>query len=713
MSLSSRVFVGLLLGVAVGIFFGEAAEPLGVLGDAFLLLLQMTVLPFVVVSLIHGLGRIRPEQARGLAVKAGGFLLIFWAVALLLVLLTPAAFPDWPSASFFSRQLVEVRESASLLTLYIPSNPFSALADNTVPATVLFSSALGIAIMGLDRKQALLDSLEVVSDALLRIAAFVAGLAPYGVFAIVAEAAGTMDPAAFAGLQVYIFSYCALALVLTLWVVPVLVTCLSPLRYRDLVVHTRGALLTAFATASLFVVLPVLAARCRELLSREGVAPGDSDPVADVVVPVSFTFPSPAKLLKLIFVLFAGWSTGFTLSASQWGELVLTGPLALFAHPIVAMSFLLDYFRVPQDTIDLFIVADNVLVERFGALLGAVYVLCLAVLSGCALSGTVKVRWNRLVVWALVSVALSVGSLLSVRFAYERVGPPRDTYQIFVDRPALNPGPRLHSSGASLDRYDARPTLQRIREDGVLRAGYVGDGIPYAFRNESGEFVGFDMEMARELAQDLGVRLEIVTLAAQDIVAVLDQGVVDIVMSGFPVEPALLDRIAVSDSYVDETLAFIVRDDVRNEFSSAKTLQGLESPRIAVPDSVPYYADMLRRYLPNAEVVELESPRTFLRGALPDVDAMLYGAEAGSSWCLIYPEFSVVVPLPDIVSVPIAYPLAADDPEMQRFMNRWIELKKKNGTIDAFFDYWFLGKKPPAQRDPRWSIARDVLGWLD
>ena len=56
LSLSSQILIGLILGLIVGLFFGAWVEPLGVLGDAFVLLLQMTVLPYLAVSLMVGLG---------------------------------------------------------------------------------------------------------------------------------------------------------------------------------------------------------------------------------------------------------------------------------------------------------------------------------------------------------------------------------------------------------------------------------------------------------------------------------------------------------------------------------------------------------------------------------------------------------------------------------------------------------------------------------
>jgi len=67
MSLSTKVLLGLALGIGVGLFFGESVGFLGVVGEAFIQLLQMTVLPYVVVSLLTALGQLTLEKAAALA----------------------------------------------------------------------------------------------------------------------------------------------------------------------------------------------------------------------------------------------------------------------------------------------------------------------------------------------------------------------------------------------------------------------------------------------------------------------------------------------------------------------------------------------------------------------------------------------------------------------------------------------------------------------
>jgi ABC-type amino acid transport substrate-binding protein len=71
-----------------------------------------------------------------------------------------------------------------------------------------------------------------------------------------------------------------------------------------------------------------------------------------------------------------------------------------------------------------------------------------------------------------------------------------------------------------------------------------------------------------------------------------------------------------------------------------------------------------------------------------------------------------VVPEPDIVKIPLAYPVARGDEHWAHFVNTWIDLKRRDGTIDALYGHWILGKRA-TKGQPRWSIMRNVLHWVE
>jgi len=115
--------------------------------------------------------------------------------------------------------------------------------------------------------------------------------------------------------------------------------------------------------------------------------------------------------------------------------------------------------------------------------------------------------------------------------------------------------------------------------------------------------------------------------------------------------------------------------------------------------------------VPNAVIRPMHDVTTVLASASPDVDGVALPAERGSAWTLIYPAFAVVVPEPGVTKVPLAYPIARQDRRFQEFVNTWIELKRKDGTLDGLSRYWILGQERGTKR-PRWSIIRDVLHWV-
>ena len=715
LSLSTKVLLALVLGIATGLFLGELVVPLKVVGDAFIKLLQMTVLPYLTVSLVAGLASLTYSEALSLAKKGGLVMLFLWAVALSAVLLMPLAFPNWVSASFFSTALVREVQEFDFLNLYIPANPFNALANNTVPAVVLFSMAVGVALIGVRNKDMLNQHLNIVVEALMRVTNFVVLLAPLGVFAIAADAAGTMNVADFGRWQVYLVTYLAAWGLLSFWILPGLVTSLTPLTYKEVVWFTKDALITALATGNLLVVLPVLAEKSKALLGRYGLNTKEDESAVDVLIPISFTFPSTGKLLSLSFVLFAGWFSGAMVSWTQYPSLMLSGFFSFFGAPQVAIPFLLDLLRIPADLFELFVLSD-VLIGRFGVLLAAMHTLVIAILGTFAMSGRLKFQWRKLVLYGVLSIILVVGSLGAVRLLFT-VGfePVYTKYRSFIEMELLGtPVPATVVSEISDVRPRSTSTkarLETIIEGGTLRVGYFKDHLPFAFINAHSKLVGFDIEMAHRLAKELGVTLEFVLLDKNKMAESLNSGQADIIMAGLITTAERVRTMALSHSYMDTTLAFIVKDHWRDEFSSWESIQQLDTPRIGVP-KVHYFTSVIRDHLPNAKIVPMDSVREYFKKEWQNLEAFSLGAEASAAWTLVYPHFQVTVPLPNPVKIPLAYAMPRGEPDWVDFVNTWIDLKKKDHTIDVLFEHWILGKHA-LQKGPRWSVIRDVLHWVE
>jgi Na+/H+-dicarboxylate symporter/ABC-type amino acid transport substrate-binding protein len=712
MSFSSKILTGLAAGVALGLLVGEHAAVLKVAADGFVKLLQMTVLPFVTVSIVSSLGALDAAHARLLARRVGLVLVGLWAVALIYALLLPLTFPDVENAQFFSTTLVERRAPFNFVDLYIPSNPFYSLANNVVPAVVLFSVILGVALIGVEKKGPLLGILEAVKAALARATRFVVGLTPYGLFAIAATTAGTMSLDQVGRLQVYLIGYCLVALLVALWVLPGLVAALTPVSVREIFALNRNALITAFVAGDLFIVLPVLIGSSRTLMERHAGGE-DAGKLPDVIVPASFNFPHAGKLLSVSFVLFAGWFADAAVGLGAYPRLALSGLLTFFGSLNVAVPFLLDQFRIPSDTFQLFL-ASGVINSRFGTLVAAMHTLAVALIGGCAMTGTLRADRPRIARYLVITGALTVVVLGGARALFSYALPQHYTkdqvlagMHLLLDgvpatvltEPPADTGP---AQGSVLDAIAAR---QR------LRVGYLADSLPFAFVNGRGDLVGFDVELAHRLAAELNVGLEFVPIDRARLAGSLDAGLCDIVMSGVVITPERAAQSLFSASYLDETLGLLVEDADRSRFETWDQVRATRPLTIAVP-GVAYYMDKMRQLVPHATLTPVAGAEDAIAQVGGAADALMLPAERGSAWTLIYPKYSVVVPGPAPIRMPLAYPVARRDQAFASFVNTWILLKQKDGTIDALYDYWVLGRRAQAP-ERRWSIIKDVLRWVE
>ena len=229
MTPSSRILIGLGAGILVGLFFGERAAELRWAADGFVKLLQMTVLPYMTVSIVTSLGRLdyvkpgRSVPVWGPSSRPSGSSPSS----------TRSSFP-WRFRRSKAHRSSAPRSSSSVR--HSTSSPFTSPPTRSTrsPSTwclpsCCFRASWGIALIGVEHKSALLDVMDVVADALSRAARFVTKLAPYGLFAIAATAAGTLDLEELSRLQVYLLTYMVVALLLSVWVLPGLIAALTPI----------------------------------------------------------------------------------------------------------------------------------------------------------------------------------------------------------------------------------------------------------------------------------------------------------------------------------------------------------------------------------------------------------------------------------------------------------------------------------------------------
>ena len=714
-----RVLTALALGVIVGVVVGEPAGYLKIVGSVYVGLLQMTVLPYVLVSIVSGLAKLDGSIARDIGIRAGLVLLFVWLSTMLTLCLMPLAFPQWETAGFFSTSLVAEKEPFDFLSLFIPSNIFQSLSNTTVPAVVLFCLLLGTALISVPNKDTLIDLSENISDGLMKVASFVTNIAPVGVFAICASAAGTLQPDELGKLQIYLWVYMVGWLLLAFVALPVMIHLATPFSYRELMKAAGEAMVTAIATGTVLVVLPMIAERCKALLADHKMEGDQTSSVVDVMVPTSYSFPSVGSIMGLGFILFSGWYVGNPVGLEDYPIYTVMGVLTAFGGITVALPFLLDLFSLPADQFQLYLLG-TVVWGRSSMGLAALHGVVVSLLVSAAVLKLLN--WKRLFIALGLHLGISAGIMIALGLGITTLIP----YQYKGDESFESLG--LYGKSAEVKTIDippamddetlAQPRLKVIAERGSIRAGFWRDSLPFAFPNNEGAIVGLDMDMMHSMALDMGAELHLVDLDGTDLkpAELLNQGRIDFVIGGIGITPSRASRALFTDPYGFHSVGIVVPDAVRGDYSNMERIRLLEGVRVGVPD-ISYYKQTLKLLFPNSEIVYLQSAgeyfktiKDYFNQDFGKVDVFVGSAEASAAWTLLHPEFSVVVPEGLKVRVPMGLMMPKGQLEMAYFLNTWLKIKKDEGFQQQIYDYWILGHNPQ-DKQKRWSVLQNVFGW--
>lgn len=706
-----RVIIALILGITSGIFIGEPAGNLEIIGNAYIRLLQMTVLPYVLVSIIGGLGRLDSNMAASIGIRAVKVILIMWLGVMCTLLLLPLAYPNWETAGFFSTSMVTEPAEFNFLNLYIPSNIFASLAETVVPAVVLFSLLMGIALINVKNKDNFLMLTANIGDSLMKVASYVAKLAPLGIFAISAAAAGTLEVEELGRLQVFLWVYIIAAALLAFIFLPLILHWATPFSYRELLSTAGEAVVTAVATGTVLVVLPMIIDRSKELLVKHQMDCEETNSTVDVLVPTAYSFPTTGALLGLGFILFSAWYVGSPLGIEQYATFVIMGALTAFGKMAVAVPFLLDFFDLPADQFQLYLLG-SVITARFATGLAALHGFVVTLLVASAVLK--KLNWHKMIQAIALHLAVTFGVMVATGISLTYLIPYQyEGVQTFEAMPPM-------SKPVAIEKYEElspltpedlqKPRIKVITERGSIRIGYFATSLPYAFRNKDNVLVGFEMEMLNELAKNLDLKLSMIFVENKlDAPELLSNGSIDITVGGQAITPKRALHVTFSDSYTHHTAGLLLADSKRDDFADLYNIRSLEEFNLGVSGDG-YYINVVEKYFPNANLINTPNVRMFLKGKYEDVDALLFSTEAGSAWSMLYPEYSAIVPKGLKLKVPVAFSLPKGEIEYARFINTWLKLKKENGFHQQVYDYWILGKNPKAKK-PRWSVIRNVFGW--
>ncbi len=327
MKLWKRIVLALILGVIVGSILGDAALNIKWIGDLFIKLIRMIVVPLIFVTLVSGVVSMgSPKKLGSIGLKTLTLYLGTTAVAIFIGLTLAATFQPGEGVAITTGEATTLSQPIPLgerLMNIIPANPVAALADGDILAVIFFALMFGIGIMMAgDKAKPVAALMDSAAEVVLKITHIIMEVAPFGVFALIASVAGTRGAAALLDvvpLAATIIAGCLLHVLLTHGSLIQVVLRLPATRFfKDII----DAQLVAFSTSSSSATMPVTMAVAEDNL---GIKP----PVASSVIPLGATINMDGTAIYVGTVaVFTAQSFGIDLSLAQYALIALTTTIA-------------------------------------------------------------------------------------------------------------------------------------------------------------------------------------------------------------------------------------------------------------------------------------------------------------------------------------------------------------------------------------------------
>jgi len=712
------VAIGALLGIMAGLFLGEYCRVFSSIGSAYVMLLQAVVYPYIICSLLHGLGRLTPLTARRLLKKGWIFFIIAWGITFGTILLLIQAIPSVGHRVVIDAA-TETASKSHLLTLLIPANPFLDLAKNYVPAVVIIAILYGVAIQHYKRKEGFLEILDVIRTASVRIWNWIVLLSPFAVFALFANTAGTVNIAQLENILVYIFLFAAGTFILAFWVLPWVMAAVTPVTPKEVIREIQAGIVLSVATTLSVVALPFIMEASKKLAARHGIMDKERDEIINTTLSISYPLGQLGNFFVYLFISFAAFVLGNPISALQKILLPFFTLLSCIGSPsstVNAVSFLGSWLDLPDSVSSLYV--ETMTITRYGQVVVSVVGFAfLTVLITFSYYGKLVVRPGRLVKGLLLPALLFFIVVLGVGQIEKNLTKKRPSpFLSFSLSQTTTEGVEVTiiREGEPIWRDHERPmphesTLDRIRRTGSLRVAYSESIIPFSYLNNKDELVGFDVAFAYELAKALNVKLVFVPLRFTSGEKDLEAHRFDIIMCGAWVTKERIKRLTLSKPYFQAPMALIVPSDKSGDFLTRKDLVEREDLRVAVLDDA-VSSPLLKNMLPNATPVVLKNYDHLVE--FKGFDAALWTLIQASAYARSHEGTTAVRPKGIASPCLFAYLMPPDSPDLVKFVNYWLDFKKTEGLTKVMRDYWILGK-PRFQNTSRWCIMKNVLHWCD
>lgn len=241
-----------------------------------------------------------------------------------------------------------------------------------------------------------------------------------------------------------------------------------------------------------------------------------------------------------------------------------------------------------------------------------------------------------------------------------------------------------------------RSQVDQILERGVLKVG-MDVFVPWAFKDNDGNLVGFEIDVATKLAEDMGVEIEFVPTEWSGIIPALLTNKFDVIIGGMGITTERSLKVNFSDPYAWSGLDIVVNQDMIAGVTDLETLNSEEivfAVRLGATPSA-----FVKKYAPNAEVHEFDTDEAVIQDVLNgNAHAAVSSSPKPAFWAADYPD-TLYRPLGGelLNMTPSSFAIRKGDTDTESFFNSWILINQD--WLQERSDYWFGAKE--------WS---DLLG---
>ncbi len=233
--------------------------------------------------------------------------------------------------------------------------------------------------------------------------------------------------------------------------------------------------------------------------------------------------------------------------------------------------------------------------------------------------------------------------------------------------------------------------ITEITKRGVMRVG-LSVFVPWSFKDKDGVLRGFEIDVATQLAEDLGVKVEFIPTEWSGLIPALLTGKFDVIIAGMGIVPERALKVNFTNPYDYSGMSINASKKIA---PGRYTLEEFNKPDVIIAVRLGTTAvDAVKKYLPKAQMRqfdnEAECEQEVLNGR---AHAVVASAPEPARWAKEHPN-ELYLPLKGepFIKEPISFALRKGDPDTLAFFNAWITLKLWTGWLEEKHQYWFVGE---------------------